>query len=121
MVAGNRERLAVWQWYWVDGHVTTSEYVAKMYEVLAVLQGHGDPVAWVVIFTPTERDEAHVRATLQALHDRDARTHRGGFATGRADAMMGARIPCTGGQPSPASHTWSTASTSAGSRTASSI
>ncbi len=65
VVARNRERLAVWQWYWIDGHTTTNEYVAKMYEVLAVLQGHGDPVAWVVIFTPTDRDEAEVRATLQ--------------------------------------------------------
>ena len=64
---GYRERLAVWQWYWVDGHVTASEYVAKMYEVLAVLQGHGDPVAWVVVFTPTERDEPQARATLQAF------------------------------------------------------
>ena len=65
VVAGERERLAVWQWYWVDGHVTASEYVAKLYEALAVLQGHGDPVAWVVVFTPTEHDEAQVRATLQ--------------------------------------------------------
>jgi len=64
---GYRERLAVWQWYWVDGHVTTSAYVAKMYEVLAVLQGHGDPVAWVVVFTPTERDEPQARATLDAF------------------------------------------------------
>ncbi len=67
VVAGEHERLAVWQWYWVDGHATTSQYVAKMYEALAVLQGHGDPAAWVVIFTPTERDEAQVRATLQAF------------------------------------------------------
>lgn len=67
VVASDRERLAVWQWYWVDGHVTTSQYVAKMYEALAVLQGHGDPAAWVVVFTPTEHDEAQVRMTLQAF------------------------------------------------------
>jgi exosortase A len=67
VVARGRERYAVWQWYWVDGHVTTSEYVGKMYEVLAVLRGHGDPVAWVVIFTPTERGEPEVRETLQAF------------------------------------------------------
>ena len=67
VVARNEERLAVWQWYWVDGHVTTSQYVAKMYEALAVLQGHGDPAAWVVVFTPTEHDEAQVRRTLQSF------------------------------------------------------
>ena len=65
VVDRDRERLAVWQWFWVDGHVTASEFVAKMYEALAVLQGHGDPVAWVVIYTPADRDEARVRARLQ--------------------------------------------------------
>ena len=65
VVAGNGGRLAIWQWYWVDGRVTTNEFVAKIYEALAVLQGHGDPVAWVVAFTPTERDEAQARSTLE--------------------------------------------------------
>jgi hypothetical protein len=32
-----------------------------------VLQGHGNPVAWIVVFTPTERDEPQARATLQAF------------------------------------------------------
>lgn len=67
VVVGDRERLAVWQWYWVDGRVTTSDFVAKLYELLAMLQGHGDPVAWVVIYTPTERGEEQVRATLRAF------------------------------------------------------
>ena len=67
VIARGRERLAVWQWYWVDGNLTTSEYVAKMYEVLAVLRGHGDPVAWIVVFTPTESGEGQVRSTLQAF------------------------------------------------------
>ena len=102
VVARGRERLAVWQWYWVDGHVTTSEYVAKMYEVLAVLQGHGDPVAWVVIFTPTEHDEAQVRGDAASFHGRDARTHRRGLASrprrrndGRAESRPSAdNRPC---------------------------
>jgi len=67
VVARGRERYAVWQWFWVDGHVTASEYVAKMYEVLAVLRGRGHPVACLIVFTPTESDEPQVRATLQAF------------------------------------------------------
>ncbi len=67
VVVRNRERLAVWQWYWVDGRVTTSDLVAKLYEILALVQGHGDPAAWIVLFTPTERGEEQVRATLQAF------------------------------------------------------
>ena len=65
VVAGNGERLAVWQWYWIDGHATTSEYAAKIYEALAVLRGHGDPVAWVVAFTPIDGDASQARAKLQ--------------------------------------------------------
>jgi EpsI family protein len=67
VVTDRRERLAAWQWFWVDGRVTSSELLAKWYEVLAVLRGHGDPVAWVIISTPTERGEAQARATLQAF------------------------------------------------------
>ena len=67
VVVRNHERLAVWQWYWVDGRVTASDSVAKLYEMLALLRGHGDPVAWVVVYTPTERSEEGVRATLQAF------------------------------------------------------
>ncbi len=67
VITNDRERFAVWRWFWVDGHVTSSEYVAKLYEALAMLRGHGDPVAWVVVFTPTERDEPEVRTTLQAF------------------------------------------------------
>jgi exosortase A len=69
VIARGRERLAVWQWYWVDGHLTTSEYAARIYEVLAVIRGHGDPVAWIVVFTPTDSDEQQVRATLQSFTD----------------------------------------------------
>jgi len=67
VVVRDRERLAVWQWYWVDGRVTASDSVAKLYEMLALLQGHGDPVAWIVVYTPTERSEEQVRATLRAF------------------------------------------------------
>jgi exosortase A len=60
-------RLGVWQWYWVDGHDTSSIYAAKLYQSLSVLLRHGDPAAWIVVYTPTETDEAEVRATLQAF------------------------------------------------------
>ncbi len=60
-------RLALWQWYWVDGHDTSSSYAAKLYQSLSVLLRHGDPAAWVIVYTPTETDEAQVRATLQSF------------------------------------------------------
>jgi len=51
VVTNNLVRLAVWQWYWVDGHLTSSEYMAKLYEALSVVLGHGDATAWVMVYT----------------------------------------------------------------------
>ena len=98
VVDGYRERLAVWQWYWVDGHVTTSAYVAKMYEVLAVLQGHGDPVAWVVVFTPPNVTSRRRARRCRRLRPR-CRRRSSRAAAGRAGAMMDARISCRRGPP----------------------
>ena len=64
-IAGNRRRLAVWQWFWVDGHETSSEYLAKFYQVLSVLQGRGDPVAWVIAYTPADNGTAGAMSALR--------------------------------------------------------
>ncbi len=65
VVTGPRQRLAVWQWFWVDGHETSSEFLAKLYQVLSVLQGHGDPVAWVVVYMPVDNGAVNTSNTLQ--------------------------------------------------------
>lgn len=39
-------------WYWVDGRITASDYLAKAYLALAKLAGHGDDSALIAIFTP---------------------------------------------------------------------
>ncbi|HTQ00912.1 MAG TPA: exosortase A [Casimicrobiaceae bacterium] len=67
IVADERERLAVLQWFWVNGRVTSSEYAAKLYQALSVVTGHGDAVAWIVAFAPVEIDEAQARATLRSF------------------------------------------------------
>jgi EpsI family protein len=64
-LAGSRRRLAVWQWFWVDGHETSSEYLAKFYQVLSVLQGRGDPVAWVIAYTPADNGSVGAMSTLR--------------------------------------------------------
>ena len=64
-IAGSHRRLAVSQWFWVDGHETSSEYLAKFYQVLAVLQGRGDPVAWVIAYTPADNGMAGAMSTLR--------------------------------------------------------
>jgi EpsI family protein len=67
VVARDSRRFAVWHWYWVDGRVTSSTLIAKLYEVAALVRGHGTPAAWVIVYTLTEHDEAQVRARLDAF------------------------------------------------------
>jgi len=61
------ERLAVWQWFWVDGRTTGSEVVAKVYQALALLRGRDAPVAWVVVYTPVTREERDPRPVLSSF------------------------------------------------------
>jgi EpsI family protein len=65
VIAGPRQRLAVWQWFWVDGHETSSEYLAKLYQAFSVLQGHSDPVAWVVAYAPADGGTVNAGAVLR--------------------------------------------------------
>jgi EpsI family protein len=47
-------RVAAWQWYWINGRLTTSDYAAKAYLALSRLQGQGDDSAVVVLYTPKD-------------------------------------------------------------------
>ncbi len=67
VVTSGVTRLAVWQWFWVDGRLTSNHYAAWLYQALSLIRGHGDPVAWVVIYAPTSAEESDVRATLQGF------------------------------------------------------
>ena len=43
-------RLVVWQWYWVNGHWTSSDTMAKAYTALSRLTGKGDDSAVVILY-----------------------------------------------------------------------
>ena len=45
-------RLVAWQWYWVNGHLTDSDFAAKAYTALSRLVGQGDDSAVIVIYAP---------------------------------------------------------------------
>jgi exosortase A len=45
-------RLAVWQWYWINGHLSTSDFEAKLYTALSRLRGDGDDSAVVILYAP---------------------------------------------------------------------
>lgn len=43
-------RLRVWQWYWIDGQLTSSDHLGKLWLALARLRGHGDDSAAVFVY-----------------------------------------------------------------------
>ena len=50
LVAAERERLVAWNWYWIDGRLTTSDAWAKRCTALARLRGRGDDSAVVIVY-----------------------------------------------------------------------
>ncbi len=45
-------RLEAWQWYWINGHLTGSDYSAKAWTAWSRLLGQGDDSAVVVLYAP---------------------------------------------------------------------
>jgi exosortase A len=52
-------RLVVWQWYWINGHLTTSDARAKLYTALARLTGRGDDSAVVMLYAKPDESNGH--------------------------------------------------------------
>lgn len=61
-IVGPGVRLRAWQWYWINGRLTSSDYAAKAYTVLDRLLGRGDHAAVVVVYAPM-RDPRDTAAT----------------------------------------------------------
>lgn len=67
---GAGSRLVVWHWYWVDGRIVTSDYLAKLLLVWAKLSGAGDDSAVVAISTAkTDASDAADKVLEQFLSD----------------------------------------------------
>lgn len=47
-------RLIVWQWYWINGKLTSSDIEAKLHTALSRLSGHGDDSAVIMLYAPLE-------------------------------------------------------------------
>ena len=62
MLGVEGRRLLVWQWYWVNGSMTSSNYVGKLLQIKGkLLAGNGDG-ATVMVFSPYDEDPAAARA-----------------------------------------------------------
>jgi EpsI family protein len=60
------QELLVWQWYWINGHVTANEYWARAHTLVSRLQHGGDDSAAVVIYARKDRD-GDAERTLEAF------------------------------------------------------
>lgn len=50
--SGQSEQLTVWQIYWINGTLTSNDYVAKVYSAVYRLIGRGDDSAVIVVYAP---------------------------------------------------------------------
>lgn len=50
-VRSDSQTLLVWNWYWIDGYSTANEYVAKIYQALAIITGHAHRQVGVAFYT----------------------------------------------------------------------
>ena len=72
-------RLMVWQWYWINGRLTSSDYLAKAYTAFYRLFGQGDDSAAIVVYTAMrDNDIGAAEALLQEFVEAQ------GVAIGRA-------------------------------------
>jgi len=58
------DRLLAWYWYWIDGRLTASDPLAKVYTALSRLMGRGDDSAVVIVYTRDKRP-GEAEATLE--------------------------------------------------------
>lgn len=54
-VGAGGERLSAWQWYWINGYLTASDYRAKAYTALSRLLGQGDDSAVIILYAPKDQ------------------------------------------------------------------
>jgi exosortase A len=67
LVAGVGQRVAVRQWFWVDGHYTGSQYAAAALVLAAKLTGRGDDSAAIITYTPVTNEPNAADAILDAF------------------------------------------------------
>ncbi len=59
---GGESRFVVWQYYWINGHLTSSDIEAKMLTAVSRLRGQGDDSAVVILYAPKENSSERLTA-----------------------------------------------------------
>jgi EpsI family protein len=66
-LSGNQNRLLVWQVYWINGRLTSNDYLAKLYSAFYRLTGRGDDSAVLVLYTPQDSQGGNADALLESF------------------------------------------------------
>jgi EpsI family protein len=66
-IAGGDGRLVAYQLYWIDGTLTSSDYVAKALLAWSKLRGHGDDSAVIVSYAAPAPGRNPAREVLEAM------------------------------------------------------
>lgn len=70
-IVGPAGRLLVWNWYWIGGRWTASDYAAKAYQAMSVLSGRGDGAAAVMLYAPVQEGGSDAAQTALAAFARE--------------------------------------------------
>lgn len=62
---GGAERLLVWQWYWIEGKFTVSDYMGKLMQAKEKLLMRGDDGAAIVVYARYTANPEEARATMR--------------------------------------------------------
>jgi exosortase A len=64
---GNQSRLLVWQIYWINGRLTSSDHLAKAYSAFYRLTGRGDESAVIVVYAPQQDTATSAQTVLDSF------------------------------------------------------
>jgi len=57
----------VWQIYWINGRLTSSDHLAKAYSAFYRLTGRGDESAVIVVYAPQQDTATSAQTVLDAF------------------------------------------------------
>jgi EpsI family protein len=65
--SGSQNRLVVWQIYWINGRLTSNDYLAKVYSAYYRLTGRGDESAVLVLYAQKGDQASNPEAQLESF------------------------------------------------------
>jgi EpsI family protein len=65
-IVGPRGRLLIWNWYWIDGHHTSNDYLGKLLQIRQRILSGSEQGAALMLYAAYEEKPDAARAALRA-------------------------------------------------------